>query len=178
MAALSSHGPRRTARSRSTTGAVPSTAGEGRREAGGGLEGVSGWGWAPPGWLWAPPVPGAVRFPAATVTPVPKSQRLRTLHPPGKGQGWLGRPCPREGQHPRHPGEHPREAPHAEALQGVLGCSSDPQYPSAQTPTRARPQPQPAPSTVPHGHAKAGGVQDPSELVEQRENGERGIGGG
>lgn len=144
----------------------------------GGLEGVSGWGWVAPGWLWAPPVSGAVRFPAATVTPAPKSQRLRTLHPPGKGQGWLGRPCPREGGTHSTPGSTHVKPPQGEALQGVLGCSLDPQCPSAQTPMMASPRPQPAPSTVPHGHTGAGGAQDPSELVEQRERGGRGIGGG
>lgn len=116
----------------------------GRR--GGGLEGVSGWGWAPPGWLWAPPVSGAVRFPAATVTPAPKSQRLRTLHPPGKGQGWLGRPCPREGQHPRHPREHPREAPPGRSPSGGAGLQPRPPVPicpdphQSQPPTPASPQ--------------------------------------
>lgn len=138
--------------------------------------------------LGPPPVSGAVRFPAATVTPAPKSQRLRTLHPPGKGQGWLGRPCPREGQHPRHPGEHPHEAPPREQPVGVKltlmkpfrGCWAAAWTPSAHLP-RPPPEPDPDPSQPPAPCPMAtpglGAFRTPQSWWNREKTGEKGLGG-
>lgn len=178
MAAPSSHGPRRTARSQSTTGAVPSTAGEGRREAGGAWRGCQDGAGLPQGGSGPPPCRGLCGFQLLQSLLRQRARGLGlSIHLERVRAGW-GDPAPVRGSTHGTPGSTHVKPPQGEALQGVLGCSPDPQYPFAQTPTRASPRPQPAPSTVPHGHTGAGGAQDPSELVEQREKGGRGIEGG
>uniref|UniRef100_A0A8B9ZSQ1 Uncharacterized protein n=1 Tax=Anas zonorhyncha TaxID=75864 RepID=A0A8B9ZSQ1_9AVES len=140
----------------------------------GGLEGVSGWGWAPPGWLWAPPCRGLCGFQLLQSLLRQRASGLGlSIHLERVRAGWED-PAPVRGSTHGTPGSTHVKPPQGEALQRVLGCSLDPQCPSAQTPMMASPRPQPAPSTVPHGHTGAGGAQDPSERWESA----AGTGGG